>query len=129
MLDDKYGNETEAKEKTGKPYPDAPCNWLKPILGFIAACMVADGKIEGTGVSLVDALHYMGWEDCKGLKEDGPDVLQPWLEKADSIEQLRCPRLLTLYWLLASVRHVDMDLDLGSERDSDSNLEMDLQDD
>ncbi|CZR49889.1 uncharacterized protein FPRO_16095 [Fusarium proliferatum ET1] len=131
MLDDKYGNETEAKEKTGKPYPDAPCNWLKPILEFIAACMVAEGKIEGTGLSLVGAtaLHYMGWEDWKGLEENGPDVLRPWLEEADSIQKLRCPRLLTLYWLLASVRHVDMDLDLDSERDSDSDFEMDLQDD
>ncbi|TVY74053.1 hypothetical protein Focb16_v005463 [Fusarium oxysporum f. sp. cubense] len=93
--------------------------------------MVAEGKIEGTGVSLVGAtaLHYMGWEDWKGLEENGPDVLRPWLEEADSIQKLRCPLLLTLYWLLASVRHVDMDLDLGSERDSDSDLEMDLQDD
>ncbi|KAJ9419387.1 hypothetical protein FOXG_07209 [Fusarium oxysporum f. sp. lycopersici 4287] len=127
MLDAKYGNEDEAREQTGESYPVVSCEWVKPVKDFVAACMVADGKTDRTGVTLLGAtaLRYMGWKNWDDLEKIGPQCILLWLQEMDEIQGLRCPRLLKLYWLLASVRHDDMDrdLDLGMELDGDYETE------
>jgi hypothetical protein len=70
---------------------------------FVTSCMVYYGRGNDGGVSQLGGivLYMMRWQDWKGLKENGPEHIQRWLEDMDEMRGLRCPRLLKLFWLLA----------------------------
>lgn len=102
-MDAEYGNEVEAREQFDEWYHEVRCDWVKAIQRFVASRMVAGGILGGRGVSEigVTALEGMGWKNWRGLEEKGPKCVQKWLEEADEIDGLRCPRLLKLFWKLA----------------------------
>lgn len=102
-MDLKYGNEKEAREEHDVWYREAQCAWVKTIQRFVTSCMVVHGSTTGAGVSQLGAtvLEMMGWQDWRGLEENGPEHIRAWLEEVDEIRGLRCPRLLRLFWLLA----------------------------
>ncbi|KID95148.1 hypothetical protein MAJ_08879, partial [Metarhizium majus ARSEF 297] len=102
-MDAEYGNEVEAREQFDEWYHEVRCDWVKTIQRFVASRMVAGGILGGRGVSEigVTALEGMGWKNWRGLEEKGPKCVQKWLEEADEIDGLRCPRLLKLFWKLA----------------------------
>ncbi|CAF3541604.1 unnamed protein product [Fusarium graminearum] len=101
-MDLKYGSEKEAREK-GIWYQEPRCTWIKVMQRFVASCMVVHGCENGGGVSRLGStvLDMMGWQDWRGLEENGPEHIRKWLEEMDEIRGLRCPRLLILFWLLA----------------------------
>lgn len=102
-MDLKYGSEKEARETENIWYNEVQCNWVKTIQRFVASCMVVHGSAKNGGVSRLGStvLDVMGWQDWRGLEENGPEHIQSWLQEMDEIRGLRCPRLLVLFWLLA----------------------------
>lgn len=105
-MDEEYGHEKEARENWGVIYMEAQCDWVKVIQRFVSGCMVVGGCLERCGgISVLGsaALDHMGWQDWQGLRENGPNHIQCWLQEMDEISGLRCPRLLKLFWFLAHV--------------------------
>lgn len=70
---------------------------------FVTACIIIGDVRAGAGVSTLGAtvLEEMGWSDWTGLELNGLEHIREWLEEADEVDGLRCPRLLRLFWLLA----------------------------
>lgn len=103
-MDEEYGNEVEAQEKENVWYREVRCAWVKTVQRFVTSCMVVGGRHPGAGVSELGAhvLCIMEWNDWKGLEEFGPEYIREWLQEMDTVEGLRCPRLLKLFWLLAN---------------------------
>ncbi|KAI3565782.1 hypothetical protein IWW34DRAFT_777999 [Fusarium oxysporum f. sp. albedinis] len=108
-MDLQYGSEKEAREKDNVWYKEVQCNWVKTIHRFVTSCMVVHGSAKNGGVSRLGGtvLDVMGWQDWRGLEENGPEHIQPWLEETGEIGGLRCPRLLVLFWLLAECSSLD----------------------
>ncbi|KAL3599778.1 hypothetical protein FPOAC2_04006 [Fusarium poae] len=102
-MDLKYGSEAEALEKEDILYDEVQCRWVKTMQRFVTSCLVFQGSGKDDGISRLGGtvLEMMGWQDWKGLKENGPEHIRGWLEEMDEIRGLRCPRLLKLFWLLA----------------------------
>lgn len=102
-MDLKYGSEAEALEKENILYDEVQCTWVKTMQRFVTSCIVYHGRGNDGGVSQLGGtvLHMMGWQDWEGLRENGPEHIQRWLEEMDEMRGLRCPRLLKLFWLLA----------------------------
>ncbi|KAK2686462.1 hypothetical protein QWA68_015131 [Fusarium oxysporum] len=99
----KYGSEVEALEKVNILYDEVQCSWVKTMQRFVTSCLVFQGSGKDNGMSQLGGtvLEMMGWQDWKGLKENGPEHIRGWLEEMDEMRGLRCPRLLKLFWLLA----------------------------
>jgi hypothetical protein len=103
-MDLKYGSETEARESEDHFwYYEIRCTWVKAIQRFVVSCMVFQGRGKDGGVSQLGGtvLDMMGWQDWKGLEENGPEHIREWLGEMDEMGGLQCPRLLKLFWLLA----------------------------
>jgi uncharacterized protein YggL (DUF469 family) len=102
-MDLKYGSEAEARENENFLYQEVQCTWVKTMQRFIASCMVVHGSEKDGGVSRLGGtvLDMMGWQDWRGLEENGPEHIRKWLEEMGEMRGLRCPRLLILFWLLA----------------------------
>lgn len=102
-MDLKYGSEAEARENENILYHEVQCTWVKTMQRFVTSCMVVHGSEKDGGVSRLGGtvLDMMGWQDWKGLEENGPEHIREWLEEMGDMRGLRCPRLLILFWLLA----------------------------
>lgn len=102
-MDLKYGSEAEAREKEDFLYHEVQCDWAKTMQRFVTSCMVFHGSGKEGGVSRLGGtvLDMMGWQDWKGLEENGPEHIRKWMEETSEMRGLRCPRLLILFWLLA----------------------------
>lgn len=102
-MDLKYGSEREAREEHDFLYCEVQCTWVKIMQRFVTSCMVVHGSANDGGVSRLGGtvLEMMGWQDWRGLEENGPEHIRTWLEDMGEMRGLRCPRLLVLFWLLA----------------------------
>ncbi|KAI3564210.1 hypothetical protein IWW34DRAFT_575938, partial [Fusarium oxysporum f. sp. albedinis] len=99
----KHGNEKEAREKQNVWYHEVQCTWIKTIQRFVTSCMMVHGSRNNGSVSRLGrtALEVMGWQDWRGLEENGTENIRSWLEEMGDMRGLRCPRLLVLFLLLA----------------------------
>jgi glucan phosphorylase len=79
-MDLKYSNEKEAREKENFWYDEVQCNWVKTMQRFVTSCMVVHGSASNGGVSWLGGivLDVMGWQDWRGLEENGPEHIRTW---------------------------------------------------
>ncbi|KAH7169611.1 hypothetical protein DER46DRAFT_624739 [Fusarium sp. MPI-SDFR-AT-0072] len=79
-IDLKYSSKVEALEKDNILYNEQ----------FVILYIVYHGRGNDGGVSQLSGivLHMMGWQDWEGLRENGPEHIQRWLEEIDKIRGL-----------------------------------------